>query len=137
MKNFINCAVLVIAGCTAILSCDSNASSASYTETAMSLEEKERSSPTLFLYDEQGTYRKNIFGEWVIEGVVVNSAKIAAYKDAVLSVSFYSKTDTFLGTKEHTVYEIFAPQSTRSYKIKVYGPDAIGIEITDARSTNI
>ncbi|GAA0876563.1 hypothetical protein GCM10009118_29730 [Wandonia haliotis] len=109
------------------MSCGSESSSSmysneevSYQETKVTLEDQEKTSPLRFLTDD-GTYRKNLLGEWVLEGSILNSAKIATYKDVVLEVRYYSKTNTLLGTERHTIYEFFPAGSSKRYKIKTNG----------------
>jgi hypothetical protein len=92
----------------------------SYQETKMTLEDKEKQNPTSFLSTD-GTYRKNLMGEWVLEGTISNSATIATYKDVVLEIHFYSKTETHLGTEKKAIYEYFPAGQTKNFKIKTYG----------------
>jgi len=110
----------------------------SYEEVKMTLEEQERMNPTAFL-SEEGTYRKNLIGEWVIERKISNAATIATYKDAVLQVTYYSSTDTKMGSENKTIYEYFKPRSVLLFKIKTFGPKgakAIGLSVISAVSTN-
>ncbi len=125
------------------LSCNSeskhnNVSPVSYQNTKMSLEEKEKRNPTTFLTI-KATYKKNLLGEWIIEGTISNTAKIATFKDVILEISFYSKTETHLGTKKEAIYEYFPAGKTKSFKIKNYGykgTSSIGLAIIDAVTAN-
>ena len=78
------------------------------------------------------------FGEWVIEGEISNSATVAVYKDVDVECSFYSKTETHLGTETHTVSEFIEPGRSSSFKIKTYAsaingkPKSIGLAIVSA-----
>jgi hypothetical protein len=84
-----------------------------------------------------GTYRKNLLGEIVIEGTISNSASIATFKDAVLHVTGYSKTETKIGTWEETIYEVFKPGNHKQIKAKMLLPSTvktIGVEVFDATS---
>jgi hypothetical protein len=111
-------------------------SDSSYQETKLTLEEQERANPLSFLSTD-GTYKKNLIGEWVLNGTIYNSASIATYKDATLEVYFYSKTNTLIGKEKHSIYEYFAPGKTKSFKIKTYGykgTSSIGWEIINASS---
>lgn len=110
----------------------------SYQETKMSLEEKEKRNPTSFLSSD-GTYRKNLVGEWVLEGTISNSATIATYKDVVLEIRFYSKTKTLLGTEKEAIYEYFPAGRTKNFKIKTFGykgTTSIGWDIVNASAGN-
>ncbi|MCK4664130.1 MAG: hypothetical protein KAT68_14780 [Bacteroidales bacterium] len=100
-----------------LTSCNSGSS---YQETKMTLEDKEKQNPTAFLLTD-GTYRINLLGEWVLEGTISNSATIATYKDVVLKVDFYSKTETHLGSERHAIYEYFSAGQTKNFKIKTFG----------------
>ena len=128
-----------------LANCDSRSSDyrgrssgSSYQATKITLEEKEKRSPTSFLSSE-GTYKKNFFGEWVLEGTISNSATIAKYKDVVLNVHFYSKTKTLLGTQSHTIYEYFPAGRSKSFKIKTMGykgTKSVGWDLVRASSSN-
>lgn len=110
----------------------------SYEETKMTLEEQERLNPTAFLTD-KSTYRKNLIGEWVIEGKILNAATVATYKDAVLQITYYSGTDTEIGSENKTVFEFFKPGSVQPFKIKTYGVEgakAIGVTVISATSAS-
>lgn len=109
-----------------------------YEETKMSLEDKERMNPVQFL-SSKGTYRKNIFGEFVLEGKVHNAASVVTFKDIILDVSFYSKTNSHIRTVREVVYEYVKPGRSRSFKVKLYGPKgakSVGWEVVGARSAN-
>ena len=126
IPDFLSLVAVMMLAC-ALKSCHSDSSSAgysnsrhSYQSTKMSLEEQEKGNPLSFLSCD-GTYRKNLLGEWVLEGTISSSASVAEYKDVVLEVHFYSKTNTDLGTEYHTVYEYFPPGKSKRFKIKTYG----------------
>ena len=84
-----------------ILSCESHNNSQTsepsnpqtYQEKKMTLEETEKANPTDFL-KVTGTYRQNLIDQWVVEGSVTNSASVATYKDVVLDIVYFSKTQT-------------------------------------------
>lgn len=124
----------------AFTSCDNsnNYSPPSYQETKMTLEQQENSSPTDFLSVE-GTFRKNLIGEWVIEGNIVSKATIATYKDVTVKISYYSETKTEIGSEEKTILKYFKPNSSQPFKIKtngVEGTNNIGLSIVSASSSN-
>lgn len=113
-------------------------SSSSYQDTKLTLEEKEKQDPLSFLSTD-GTYRENLVGQWVLEGTVTNHATIAKYKDVVLTVKFYSKTKTLLGSEKHSIYEYFSAGRTKSFKIKTFGyrgTKSIGWDISRASNAN-
>ena len=127
----------------ALTSCNSSSSGSydtgsSYQETKMTLEDKEKQNPTSFLSTD-GTYRKNLLGEWVLEGTISNSATIATYKDVVLEIYYYSQTETHLGTEKESIYEYFPAGKTKNFKIKTYGykgTKTIGWDIVSASAAD-
>jgi hypothetical protein len=126
--------VIVFAACET----PSNYVQPSYEEVKMTLEEQERMNPIAFLSD-KSTYRKNLIGEWVIEGKISNAATIATYKDAILQITYYSGTDTEMGSENTTIYEFFRPGSVQPFKIKTFGPKgakAVSVSVISAVSTN-
>jgi len=102
----------------------------------MSLEETEKASPIEFL-KARGTYRQNIIAQWVLEGTISNTASLAKYKDVVLKIVYYSKTQTKIGSEEKTLFEYFKPNTQQSFKIKTAGfegTSSIGFEIISANA---
>lgn len=90
-----------------------------YQEKVLSLKEEEQREPSKFLTAD-GTYKENFFGDkYKIDCTITNSAAAAAFKDAVLLITYYSKTKTVLGTEKVTVYENFPPKSRKTVKLKV------------------
>lgn len=108
---------------------------ASDTVAVMTVEEIESSQPTDFL-TATGNYDKNFWGDKIrIHGNIVNKATVTTYKDAVIKVTYFSKTQTELGSKEYTIYEMFAPNSTKPFELKVDNfrdVESIGVEVTGA-----
>ncbi|MEJ8802130.1 hypothetical protein [Pontibacter sp. H249] len=128
----------VLAG--SLTGCDPGYSNShtSYEEAKLTLEQQEQMYPTNFLTAD-GTYRRNLIGEWVIEGTVGSTATIAKYKDVVLTISYYSKTQTLLGTEQQTIYDYFSPGNKVKYKFKSFGfkgAKSIGIDVLGAAATN-
>lgn len=96
-----------------------NNSGGSYYQQKMSIEEMERANPTQFL-DATGHYRENFWGDKInVDCEVINSATVASYKDVVIVVTYYSKTDSKIGTDTHTLYEIFPPNTTTTVELKI------------------
>lgn len=116
--------------------CDSGYAdgTSSYEDAKLTLEQQENLYPLSFITTD-GTYRKNLIGEWVMEGSVTSTAAVANYKDVVLTINYYSKTNTLIGSEHHTLYEYLTPGNSLKYKIKSYGyrgTSSVGIEIEDA-----
>ena len=132
--------ILTFACCISFfISCNSNNNSyPSYQSTKMSLEEKEKDYPTSFLRGNI-TYRKNLIGEWVLEGTITNTATLAIFKDVILKISYYSKTQTPIGIEEKTLYDYFKPNSSQNFKIKTFGPEGtttLNFQILSASQVN-
>ena len=90
-----------------------------YQDKVMTIEEIERSQPTNFL-SASGTYRENFWGDkFKVSCKISNNATVATYKDAVVRVTYYSKTKTVLTTKDYTIYETFPPHSTKTVELKI------------------
>ncbi len=67
-------------------------------------------------------WRKNLVGETVVEGNLVNIATLADFKDPVISITWLSKTNTPLATTSHPLYEYLAAKKTIPYKLKIKAP---------------
>ena len=90
-----------------------------YVEKVMSIEEVEKSEAQNFLAA-SGNYNENFWGTKLnVHGLIKNNATVATYKDAVVKVTYYSKTKTVLGSKEYTIYEVFAPHSEKPFELKI------------------
>jgi hypothetical protein len=90
-----------------------------YQEKVMTVEEIERSQPTNFLTAD-GNYNESFWGDKIkVHGVIKNTATVASYKDAVVRVTYYSKTKTELGSKEYTIYDNFPPHSEVKFELKI------------------
>lgn len=129
---------LTILSCGNSLSTDYAQSQPTYEETKLSLEETEKRFPLQFL-STNGTYRKNLIGEWVLEGTISNSASVVTYKDVVITIMYFSKTKTLIGKENKIIYEFFKPGTTKKFKIKVggfSGTESIGWEVGNATATN-
>lgn len=72
-----------------------------------------------------GTYHRNLINQLVLEGDVSSNATLATYKDPVLSVTWYSKTQTEIGTQQYPVYEILRPHGTAHFKLKTSAPGEV------------
>ena len=101
----------------------------------MTIEEIERSQPTKFL-NASGNYNENFWGNQIkVHGVIKNSATVASYKDAIVRVTYYSKTKTELIRKEYTIYENFPPHSEVKFELKIENykdVNTIGWEVIQA-----
>jgi hypothetical protein len=72
-----------------------------------------------------GTYHRNFISQLVLEGDIVSKASLATYKDPVLSVTWYSKTQTEIGTQQYPVYELLRPHGSTHFKLKTSAPGEV------------
>jgi hypothetical protein len=103
-------------------------------ELRAELLDRERGTPSQYLTVEAKHWR-NLIGQLVIEGDVANQATLVNFKDPVLSVTWYSKTNTELETKTYPVYELVQAQHTRHCKRKTEAPGyvaTVALGIADA-----
>ncbi|QKG56973.1 hypothetical protein GKZ68_10260 [Hymenobacter sp. BRD128] len=72
-----------------------------------------------------GTYHRNFISQLVLEGDIASKATLATYKDPVLTVTWYSKTQTEIGTQQYPVYELLRPQGAAHFKLKTDAPGEV------------
>ncbi len=106
-----------------------------YVEKKMTIEEIENSQPTQFITVE-GQYNKSFWGTKIkLNGNIRNQATIADYKDVTIRVTYYTKTKSILTTQDHTIYEVFQPNSITPFNFSVdnyQDVDSIGLGIVNA-----
>lgn len=106
-----------------------------YNVTKNSLLKKEEKDPAAFIIV-KGNSKKNIVGQTVIKGTLVNKASIATFKDVDIKLSFYSKTKALLETDKETIFEIINPGETQDFKTKYFAPkgtDSVGLQVLGAK----
>jgi len=107
----------------------------SYEEKVMTVEEIEQSQPTKFL-EADGSYNENFWGGKIkVHGTITNNATVAIYKDAIVRITYYTKTKTVLGSEDYTIYEVFFPRVTKTFELKIINyqnVNSIGWEVIDA-----
>lgn len=107
----------------------------SYKETKNSLLKKEENNPPAFI-SVQGSSKKNIVGQTVVKGTLVNKASVATFKDVNIKLSFYSKTNALLETDKETIFEILNPGESQDFKTKYFAPkgtDSVGLQVLSAK----
>ena len=62
--------------------------------------------------------------KYQIKGYIQNTASIARFKDAVLTVSFLTETDTELGSSDNPLYKFIEPNSKTEFVITTRMPSA-------------
>ena len=110
-------------------------SSSTYEESVMTIAQLEAAEPTSYLTAD-GTYRPNFLGDKLkISGLIHNKATVTTYKDVVIDVIFYSKTNTEITREKYTVYDFFGPNNQKEFKLKVNNYSnvgSIGWEVSNA-----
>jgi len=80
------------------------------------------------------TYR--VFsGKDEIKGTIYNNANFASFKDVVLTVAYFSATDTEIDRETYTIYDYVYAGSSSDFVIKTYSPQGtkkIGVYIKSA-----
>ncbi len=106
-------------------------------ELRAELLQREQSAPQEYL-QVQGTHHRNFINQLVLEGDITNQATLALFKDPVLLVTWYSQTQTELGTQQYPIYELVPPQGKTHYKLKTAAPNEVAtISIGIAGATAI
>ena len=107
----------------------------SYNATKNTLLRKEEKDPPAFI-TVTGDSKKNIVGQTVVKGTLVNRASVATYKDVQIRLDFYSKTKALLETDNETIFEIINPGESQDFKTKYFAPkgtDSVGLKVLGAK----
>ena len=97
-----------------------------YEQRKMTVAEIEKSQPLKFL-SVQGSYKENFLGDKLkLDGKITNNATIVSYKDAVVRVTYYSKTNTKLESKDYTIWEVFSPNQSNNFQLKIQNYSNVG-----------
>ncbi|HSN08394.1 MAG TPA: hypothetical protein VLS85_05115 [Hanamia sp.] len=107
----------------------------SYNAAKESLLKKEEKNPATFI-TVSGSSKKNIVGQTVVKGTLVNKASIATFKDVNIKLSFYSRTKALLETDKETIFEILNPGESQDFKTKYFAPkgtDSVGLQVLGAK----
>lgn len=74
----------------------------------------------------------------VIRGRIKNAASLAKYKDIIVTVSYYSATNTVIKSEDHIFYEFYEPNSSKPFVLHVHAPTAMkkfGLQVKYATAT--
>ena len=107
-----------------------------YEQTTESLEETEKKNPSRFL-SVSGHDKRNLIGQTVVKGTLINNAKVCTYKDVSVELAFYSKTGALLEKDTETVFETLAPGESKNFKTKYFAPkgtDSVALTVKDAKT---
>lgn len=98
-------------------------------------QEKERLYPENYL-SADATYNTNFWGDkFVIKGSIVNQAQSTTYKDVILEVTQYTKTQSTINTASYILYEFYYPEKSTRFELKVdryEGAESIGLNVKSA-----
>ncbi|MGZ5220813.1 MAG: DUF4339 domain-containing protein [Chitinophagaceae bacterium] len=94
-------------------------------EQRTELLQKEKQNPKLYISN-NSDWRKKLIGGTVLEGTLINRAKLTGFKDIVLEVQWLSKTNEVIETKPFTVHDFAGAGKTIKYKLKCSGPSRFG-----------
>lgn len=75
----------------------------------------------------------------VIKGTIKNTASVAKFKDVVLTVSYYSATNTEIKSEDHIFYEFYEPNSSKPFSLYIHAPEAMksfGLSVKNATPVN-
>jgi len=116
---------LILVSALILSSCNNNNSgNSTYQQKVQTVEEIEKENPARFL-DASGTYNPNIWGTAMkVHGTIKNNATVANYKDVTIEITFYSKTETVLDTKQYKIYDFFPAHETKNFELKIDKPSA-------------
>jgi hypothetical protein len=85
----------------------------------------EHAYPTTYL-STGGTWRSNFWQtEEEISGTITNKALHTNYKDIHIKVSYYSQTNTVIGSQDYIIYEYVPYGSTQAFSIKLSKPPGV------------
>ena len=114
-------------------------------ELRLTLEERERQNPRRYLDVSSSLtpnlVRKNIFSKekvdgYILKGNIRNSASQAYFKDIGIKITFYSKTESRISSRNYLVYELIPPGFSQSFSYKIDAPPpgyaAFSVDVVDA-----
>ena len=94
----------------------------SYHERIKTIEELEKEDPAKFL-QAGGTYNETFWGEnFKVHGSIRNNATVANYKDVIVTVVYYTETNTEIKRENYTIYKFVPAHSTAYFELKVNKP---------------
>lgn len=93
-------------------------------ELRRALLEKEVERPTNYLTADSESRYRFFADEFEITGSITSSATQATYKDVVLTIVYYTKTDTELSREDYPIYKYVYPNSSTEFQLNVDAPSA-------------
>ena len=105
-----------------------------YQEQKISLAEKERQSPKIFL-KVSGDDHRNLFGKTVYNGKIINTASVAAFKEVRVKLLYYKK-GALVANHEEFFENAIKPGASLAFKTKYKTPrgtDSVSSYIMNAK----
>ena len=107
----------------------------SYEKGKLTIAEIEEKNPERFLAV-SASNKRNLFGQTVVKGNIINHAKMVGFKDIDIKLSFYSKTGALLEEDREVIYETVNPGAGKSFKTKYFAPrgtDSVVLKVITAK----
>jgi len=120
-----------------LLSCNKKFDNKTYEENKISLAQNESEHPQQFLKLSSDD-KKNLFGNTVIKGRIVNTASVAAYKNTRIKMLCY-KNGIHVEEHEDVMPDIIRPGAIKNFKIKYHlpkGTDSLVLSVMNADVVN-
>jgi hypothetical protein len=114
-------------------SCKEKFDTKTYQENKQSLAQREVSHPEQFLKVSAGD-KKNLFGATIVKGKIVNTASVAAYKNARIKMLCY-KNGIRVEEHEDVIPQTIKPGTVKNFKTKYHlpkGTDSLALFIMSA-----
>ncbi len=106
-----------------------------YEKGKLTVTEIEQMNPERFLAVSCSN-KKNLLGQTVIKGNIINNAKMVSFKDIDIKLSFFSKTGSLLEEDHEVIYETLNPGAGKSFKTKYFAPkgtDSVFLKVISAK----
>lgn len=106
-----------------------------YTEKHMKASEVEFSDPSKFLTVESNHTKIENGRAFKMNSLIKNTAKYTSYKNPILEVTYYSKTNSILTAERYTVFEDFNPGDEKNFEFTINnyeGVEALNWNIVEA-----
>jgi hypothetical protein len=125
--------LLVILSFFFSISCKEKFDTKTYQENKESLAQRESEHPQQFLKISSND-KKNLFGTTIVKGKIVNTASVAAYKNARVKMLCY-KNSIRVEEHEDIMPDVMKPGTVHNFKIKYHlpkGTDSLALFIMSA-----
>lgn len=125
--------VLVICCACLLFSCKEKFDSKNYNENKISLAQHESENPQQFIHISSDE-KRNLFGNTVIKGTLVNTASVAAYKNTRIKMLCYAN-GVRVEEHEDVIPDLLKPGVVKNFKLRYHLPkntDSLDISVMSA-----